>query len=178
MAVHPCGTFPEYSGAKAGVVNWARAMAPVLRQKENITINSVFMGPYDTGIMPGFAVAFFPKHRTCIAAFAPDCVLILLILNSLTPRECFLSAYDAFLTDGSNTITGQAVEPGHDKLYWYDVPEYKSGEFAWRNDRLIDPWFVVIHGQASEVKGALMAPPNQETGELFVNNEFIGRRVE
>lgn len=62
MAVHPCGTFPEYCGGKAGVLNWARAMAPVLRQKENITINSVLMGPYDTGIMPGFATAFLPKQ--------------------------------------------------------------------------------------------------------------------
>lgn len=62
IAVHPCGTFPEYAGAKGGVLNWARAMAPILRQKENITINSVLMGPYDTGIMPDFTTAFLSKQ--------------------------------------------------------------------------------------------------------------------
>lgn len=62
VAVHPCGTFPEYCGSKAGVLHWARSVAPVLRKKENITINSVLMGPYDTGIMPDFSTAFLKKQ--------------------------------------------------------------------------------------------------------------------
>ena len=89
-----------------------------------------------------------------------------------------LSAYDIFLNDGDNKLNGRAVEPGYDRLYWYDVPEYKSGEFAWRTDRIYEPWFAVLHGQVSGVKGALLAPPNRETGELFINDDFIGRRTE
>jgi len=72
-----------------------------------------------------------------------------------------MSAYDVFLQDGGNTITGQAVETGHDKLYYYNIPEYKSGDVARRNEKVYEPWFAIIHGERSELEDALQGPPNR-----------------
>ncbi|KEZ41932.1 hypothetical protein SAPIO_CDS6489 [Scedosporium apiospermum] len=141
IGVHPCATFPEYCAAKAGVLHWCRVVAPVLLKKENITINCVLPGACDTPAMPGFTTAFLPEH--------------------LTLKSCLMSAYDVFLQDGRNTITGQAVETGHDKLYYYDIPEYKSGDVARRNEKVYEPWFAIIHGERSEPEDALQGPPNR-----------------
>lgn len=62
IGVHPCPTFPEYCSSKANVHHWVRTMAPVLKKQENITINSVMPGAYDTPAMPGFSVAFLPEQ--------------------------------------------------------------------------------------------------------------------
>ncbi|KAK6077486.1 15-hydroxyprostaglandin dehydrogenase (nad(+)) [Seiridium cupressi] len=136
----------EYSSTKAASVAFARATSPVLLQKENITINVVLPGAYDTTIVPGFQEAFLPKH--------------------LTMKSCILAAYDVFLKDDSNQITGQCVETAHDKLYYHNTPAYKSGEIAKRGDAIYEPWFTKLHGEPSEVEGALTAPPNRQTGEL------------
>jgi NAD(P)-dependent dehydrogenase (short-subunit alcohol dehydrogenase family) len=58
IGVHPCGTFPEYSSAKAGVHHFVRVMAPLLKLKEDITINCVMPGAVDTPAMPDFSTAF------------------------------------------------------------------------------------------------------------------------
>lgn len=62
IGVHPCSTFPEYCAAKAGVLHWCRVMAPILKEKEGITINCVLPGAYDTPAMPGFTTAFLPQQ--------------------------------------------------------------------------------------------------------------------
>lgn len=62
LGVHPCPTFPEYNAAEAGVIQWVRVNAPLLKRKENITINTVMMGPAVTPVMPGFATAFLPEE--------------------------------------------------------------------------------------------------------------------
>lgn len=72
-----------------------------------------------------------------------------------------MSAYDEFLKDDEKAVTGQAVEAGHDKLYYYDIPEYKSGEVAQRNEKVYEPWFAIIHGERSDLQGALQGPPKQ-----------------
>jgi NAD(P)-dependent dehydrogenase (short-subunit alcohol dehydrogenase family) len=48
----PFEIIPEYCGAKAAVVGFVRAMAPVLKVKEGITINAVCPGVVDTPIIP------------------------------------------------------------------------------------------------------------------------------
>ncbi|KAK9422758.1 putative 15-hydroxyprostaglandin dehydrogenase [Seiridium unicorne] len=147
FGIYPCPTFPEYSSTKAASVAFAHATSPVLLQKENITINVVLPGAYDTTIVPGFQEAFLPKH--------------------LAMKFCILAAYDVFLKDDSNQITGQCVETAHDKLYYHNTPAYKSGEIAKRGDAIYEPWFTKLHGEPSEVEGALTAPPNRQTGELY-----------
>lgn len=62
MAVQPCASFPEYSSTKAAHVAWTRAAAPVLLEKDNVTINVVMPNAYDTGITPGFAAMFLPQQ--------------------------------------------------------------------------------------------------------------------
>ncbi|KAH8200577.1 hypothetical protein TruAng_005229 [Truncatella angustata] len=108
IGVHPCPTFPEYCSVKAAALQWTRVMAPLLLKKEKITINIVLPGAVDTPVMPDLPVAFLPEH--------------------LTVKSCLLSAYDEFLNDGTNQKTGQAVETAHDKLFFYEIPEFKGGE--------------------------------------------------
>ncbi|KAI1849174.1 hypothetical protein JX266_005135 [Neoarthrinium moseri] len=62
MGVHPCPTFPEYSSVKAAMLQWARAMAPLLLKKESITVNIVLPNATDTPCMPDFKVAFLPEQ--------------------------------------------------------------------------------------------------------------------
>ncbi|KAM0810513.1 putative 15-hydroxyprostaglandin dehydrogenase [Seiridium cardinale] len=138
---------PEYSSTKAASVAFARATSPVLLQKENITINVVLPGAYDTTIIPGFQEAFLPKH--------------------LTMKSCIIAAYDVVLKDDSNQITEQCVETAHDKLYYHNTPAYKSEEIVKRGNAIYEPWFTKLHGEPSGVEGALTAPPNRQTGELY-----------
>lgn len=42
--MHPLSSFPEYSGAKAAVLNSVRPAAPVLKLRENIRINCILPG--------------------------------------------------------------------------------------------------------------------------------------
>lgn len=62
LGVQPCPTFPEYGSVEAGINHWVRVNAPLLRSKENITINAVMMGPAITPVMPGLAKAFMPEQ--------------------------------------------------------------------------------------------------------------------
>lgn len=50
--VFPHRAFPEYCGAKAGVIQFVRGVAPLLKQKENILMNVVLPGMVDTPIVP------------------------------------------------------------------------------------------------------------------------------
>ena len=62
LGIHPCPSFPEYGAVEAGIIHWVRVNAPLLKSKENITINTVMMGPAITPVMPGFAKAFLPEQ--------------------------------------------------------------------------------------------------------------------
>lgn len=62
LGIHPNPAFPEYCAAKAGVTQWCRSMAPLLLKKENIALNCVLPGPYDTAAMPDFSTAFKPEQ--------------------------------------------------------------------------------------------------------------------
>lgn len=62
IGIHPNPSFPEYCSVKAAVAMWCRSMAPILLEKDNIAINCVLPGPYDTNAMPDFATAFKPEQ--------------------------------------------------------------------------------------------------------------------
>lgn len=72
LGTHPCPTFPEYCAAKAGVHYWVRTMAPVLAKQENITINCVMPGAYETPVFPGFSVAFLPEQYVAPLETPPE----------------------------------------------------------------------------------------------------------
>ncbi|KAL8330149.1 hypothetical protein RB593_001243 [Gaeumannomyces tritici] len=138
-------TFPEYAAAKAGATHWVRTMAPLLLRKDNITINIVHPGAYDTTIYPGFTDAFLPQH--------------------LVVKETLIAAYDHFIENGTRAAaqrTGMVVEVAHDKLFFHDLPEDKSGDVARRNELPYEPWFACLHGEASDFPLAITRPFTQE----------------
>lgn len=76
-----------------------------------------------------------------------------------------MAAYDEFIKDSANTVTGKTVETGHDKLYYYDIPEYKSGGVAYRNTLVYEPWFTMVHGGKSQLENALQSSPREGKAE-------------
>jgi NAD(P)-dependent dehydrogenase (short-subunit alcohol dehydrogenase family) len=136
LGVHPCPSFPEYGAAEAGINHWVRVMAPLLKSKENITINAVMMGPVVTPVMPGLGMAFMPE----------DLVLPATILK----------AYHRFIDDGART--GETVEAAHSGLFPYEAPEDQSGSKR-RNMLVYEPWFAWMHGEASGLSDAMQEPP-------------------
>lgn len=141
VGVYPCATFPEYCAAKAAVHQWVRTMGPVLLKKENITINCVMPGGIETPAMPGFSEAFLPEH--------------------MTSRSTLISGYDFFLDDENNIKTGELVEAAHSDLISWGHPEYKSGAFAKRTEKIYEPWFKMMHGEQSELPGTIQGPPTR-----------------
>ncbi|KAH6684933.1 hypothetical protein F5X68DRAFT_21217 [Plectosphaerella plurivora] len=141
IGVHPGPTFPEYSSAKAAVHHWARTMAPLLKQKDNITINVVMPGAVDTPAMPNFSDAFAPEF--------------------LTLMPVLIAAYDMFFDDKANERTGELIEVAHDKHFSYEIPEYKGKAVSHRNTLPYEEWFAYIHGEKSGLPGALTEPVNK-----------------
>lgn len=135
IGIYPCATFPEYCAAKAAVHQWVRTVGPVLQEKDNITVNCVMPGGIETPAMPGFREAFLPEHMTL--------------------RSTLISGYDLFLEDEENSRTGQLIEAAHKDLIPWGHPEYKSGAFAKRSEKVYEPWFELRHGERSELTGAL-----------------------
>ncbi|KAJ4403163.1 hypothetical protein N0V91_006739 [Didymella pomorum] len=140
VGVYPCATFPEYCAAKAAVHQWVRTVGPVLQKKDNITVNCVMPGGIETPAMPGFSEAFLPEQMTL--------------------QSTLMSGYDLFLEDEENSKTGHLIEAAHKDLIPWEKPEYKSGAFAKRTHAVYEPWFSMLHGECSELPGALHGPPS------------------
>lgn len=138
LGIYGCATFPEYCAAKAAAHHYVRTVAPVLLQKENITINCVMPGPIETDVVAGFTDAFAPEH--------------------LTLKPVLLSAYDHFLEDRDNIETGQLVGTTHKDLIFWPRPGYKEGPILKRYEKNFDPWFKMIHGESSELADAIYEP--------------------
>ncbi|KAK4121771.1 NAD(P)-binding protein [Parathielavia appendiculata] len=150
LGVHPCPTFPEYGAAEAGVIQWVRTTSELLKSKENITINTVMMGPAITPVMPGFAKAWLPEQLVLPATI--------------------IKAYDLFIDD--DTRTGEAVETSHDELFWYEMPELKAGARNVRNMAVYEPWFAMIHGEKSGAVNALHQAPEGNAEDAGRVKEF------
>ncbi|KAF1845600.1 NAD(P)-binding protein [Cucurbitaria berberidis CBS 394.84] len=141
IGIYPCPTFPEYCAAKAATHQWVKTVGPLLQRKENITVNCVMPGGIETPAMPGFSKAFLPQQMTL--------------------KSTLLSGYDTFLDDAENRKTGQMLEAAHDKLVNWGHPGYKSGAFAKRTEAVFEPWFEMVHGERSELPGAIQDWPNR-----------------
>lgn len=138
LGIYACATFPEYCAAKAASHHYVRTVAPVLLRKENITINCVMPGPIDTDVVPGISDAFAPEH--------------------LTLKSVLLSAYDHFLEDQDNIKSGQLIGTAHKDLIFWPHPGYKEGAILKRYEKTFDPWFKMMHGESSELSGAIYEP--------------------
>jgi NAD(P)-dependent dehydrogenase (short-subunit alcohol dehydrogenase family) len=148
IGIYPCQTFPEYCAAKAATHQWVKTMGPILAVKENISINCVMPGGIETPAMPGFSKAFRPEQMTL--------------------RSTLISGYDVFLDDAENTKTGQLIETTHDTLIEWGHPGYKSGAFAKRTEAVFEPWFESVHGEKSELPGAILDWPNMNIKTIAV----------
>ena len=62
-AIHPHESYPEYNGAKAGVLNWVRGTSRILKIKENIRINCVMPGIVPTSIIPPEMIAAVSQEK-------------------------------------------------------------------------------------------------------------------
>ena len=145
IGVYPCATFPEYCSAKAAVHQWVKTTGPLLKKKENITINCVMPGPVNTSAMPDFSEAFLPGHMTL--------------------KSNLLSGYSTFLDDAENKRTGETLEAAHDQLIFWGHPGYKSGEIARRYGKVYEPWFKMLHNEKSGLPGAIKSPPGRLTND-------------
>ncbi|PGH19307.1 hypothetical protein AJ80_04060 [Polytolypa hystricis UAMH7299] len=132
--VFPHQSYPEYSGAKAAVVNFVRCVAPVLKIKENITVNAVLPGIVQTSIIP----------KELVDAVRPDCV---------TPISTIVAGYNRFLKD--DTLNGQILEGSADKLLAYGLPEPMNGHATVRAYTVWDPLFKMLHNENSGLPNAL-----------------------
>ncbi|KAK0622952.1 hypothetical protein B0T14DRAFT_494511 [Immersiella caudata] len=135
LGVHPCPSFLEYGAAKAAINHWVRVMAPLLKSKENTTINAVMMGPVVTPVMPAFSKALMPEE---------------LVLPATIHK-----AYHRFIDDDART--GETVETAHNGLFPYEVAEDLSGSKR-RNMLMYEPWFAWVHGEAPGLSDALREP--------------------
>lgn len=142
LGIYACATFPEYCAAKAAAHQWVRAAAPILQQKDNITINCVMPGPIETNVMPAFSDAFVPEH--------------------LTLKPVLLSAYEQFLEDRDNVKTGQLIGTAHKDLIVWPHPGYKGGAALRRYEKTFDPWFKMVHGELSGLPDAIDGPPSRK----------------
>ncbi|KAF4314438.1 putative 15-hydroxyprostaglandin dehydrogenase protein [Botryosphaeria dothidea] len=134
-AIFPHRTFPEYCGAKAAVVQLVRGIAPILKEKDNITINVVHPGIVDTPIVP-------PEM---IAAVSREC---------LTPVQTVLKGYRLFLDDDTG-MTGKNLEASGEKLHFYELPEMGNGHITRRSVTVWEPLFGMLHHEESGLPDAI-----------------------
>ncbi|RDW77008.1 hypothetical protein BP6252_05061 [Coleophoma cylindrospora] len=133
--VYPHESYPEYNGAKAAVINFIRGVAPVLKLKDNILINSVLPGIVHTKIIPQAMVdAVSPAH--------------------MTPVSTIVEAYEHFLAD-DNQETGEAMECSTDKRILVKQAEYANGDASKRACTVWEPLFKMLHGENSDLETAI-----------------------
>lgn len=77
--------------------------------------------------------------------------------ESLTKKECLLSAYDIFIEDEQNERNGQAVETAFDSHYFHEIPEYKNDVIK-RTDKVYEPWFQMMHSDQSGLENTYKEP--------------------
>lgn len=143
--IQPHPSYPEYNGAKAGVINFVRGVASVLSRKENILINVVCPGIVATNIIPPEMVeAVQPRY--------------------LTPLATVVRAYAEFLQDGDQR-SGVVVEASVDRVIELGSREGDAGDrtlgmlgngmASERSITVWDPLFKMLHGEVSELSGAI-----------------------
>ncbi|KAK3329222.1 hypothetical protein B0H66DRAFT_540459 [Apodospora peruviana] len=133
---HPA--LPEYSAAKAGVVGFVRAVAPVLRQKEKIAFSAVCPGLAATAVLPGFV---------CDAVGE----------NLLTPVDAVVKAYEMYLEEETDKYAGEVSEVVGTSVDVVPPPKVKTDLARLMMVAGMEPIFGALHsnGEASgvDVKG-------------------------
>ncbi|PSN69968.1 15-hydroxyprostaglandin dehydrogenase [Corynespora cassiicola Philippines] len=132
--IMPLPTYPEYDGAKAAVVNFVRATAPILKQKENISFNCIAPGIVHTKIAPKAMIDAVPA-------------------GYLTPVDTVVAAYVRCLDDAS--LVGKTIECSVDKQFFIDTPKLGNGPVSERAVAVWDPLFKIYHKESSDLADAV-----------------------
>ncbi|KAL2441902.1 Short-chain dehydrogenase/reductase prx6 [Exophiala dermatitidis] len=131
-----CPTAPEYSGAKAAVIEFCRAAAPVLKMRDNITINAVLPGLVRTGVtLPAMLDSYTPEY--------------------ITPIENVVASYNRFLDDPE--LNGQflyCAGPAPDDIQFVPRPSRPTGDQSWIMELVCEPLFERVHGERSGLPDA------------------------
>ena len=130
--VHPICSLPEYCGAKAAVIGFCLATAPVLKVKENVTFNVICPGTVATPNIP-------PPMREAFRSM-------------MTDMQTVVKAYHKYLSDPS--LNGEICEASVDKVLVQPKQVYGNGEASRMVGTVYDPLFAAIHGELSGVPGA------------------------
>ncbi|KAF2643409.1 15-hydroxyprostaglandin dehydrogenase [Massarina eburnea CBS 473.64] len=130
----PHETYPEYNGAKAGVVQFVRSTARILKDKENIRINAICPGIVHTSILP----------QEMIDAVSPD---------YLTPISTIVAAYERCLED--ELLFGKVIECSVEKQFFLEQPELANGRFSKRAVTVWEPLFKIYHNENSGLPDAI-----------------------
>ncbi|KAJ6117926.1 hypothetical protein N7523_005729 [Penicillium sp. IBT 18751x] len=134
-AIFPHATYPMYCATKAAVNQMVRAVAGLLKQKDNIMINALLPGIVSTPIVPrGMIEAVSSEH--------------------LTSMQTVLEGIQIFLEDTTGQ-TGQILECSVDKHIYYKLPDYGNGNATKRATTVYDPLFKIYHGEASQLPDAI-----------------------
>lgn len=133
-AIVPHETYPEYDGAKAAVVNFVRATARILKDKESISINTICPGIVHTSIIP----------QEMVDAVSPDC---------MTPVSTIVAAYERCLDDAS--LFGKVIECSTDKQFELEPPTLANGHYSVRAVTVWEPLFKMYHKEASGLPDAI-----------------------
>ncbi|KAL2016896.1 hypothetical protein VTK56DRAFT_2857 [Thermocarpiscus australiensis] len=140
--VVPHPALPEYSGAKAAVVGFVRAVAPVLQARERIAVGAVCPGLAATPILPAAVVD----------AVDPAAV---------TPVATIVRAYERFLDDAEEgeeeeeeMMAGQVLECVGDQIVPVVFPTMGSGDVGRKMMAMaMEPIFELLHGERSGLDG-------------------------
>ncbi|KAL2858545.1 hypothetical protein BJY01DRAFT_241873 [Aspergillus pseudoustus] len=133
-SVHPHQTFPEYCGAKAAINHFVRTAAPILKLKDNITLNAVLPGIVATGAVPQASIdATKPEH--------------------LTPIEAVIEAYLLCLKD--DNLNAELIECSTNNLFFLPRPEMANGEATKRACTVWEPLFEQKHYERSGLPDAI-----------------------
>ena len=142
--IHPIGSLPEYCGAKAAVIAFCIATAPVLYAKENITFNVICPGAVATPNIP-------PPMREAFG-------------EKMTRMEAVTRGYEKYLGDATvreGRSNGEICEVSVDKLLLQPRQSWGNGEASKMTGTIYEPLFVAIHGEGSGVAG-VTGGENQE----------------
>ncbi|EXJ94788.1 hypothetical protein A1O1_03186 [Capronia coronata CBS 617.96] len=126
-----CASVPEYSGAKAAIIEFCRAAAPVLKLRDNITINAVSPGLVKTALVSKDQAASQTEEY-------------------LTPVENVVASFNKFLEDPS--LNGQflyCAGPSPDDIKFVPRPLRANGDQSWAMELVVEPLFERIHGERS-----------------------------
>ncbi|CAK7236809.1 hypothetical protein SCUCBS95973_009735 [Sporothrix curviconia] len=135
LAIHFMRKNKETLPGGNNIIVWmfVRAVARVLKIKDNIRINSIRPGFVVTSLAPPGMVEAFDKRKT-------------------TPLATVVRALNQIL--GDQTMSGQSLECSVEKIMLTPEPEYLNGELSKRAGFVWEPAFTAQHGEPSNLSDA------------------------